>query len=181
MWKIELGNLWPLSAEARQKTWSLQCVWHGGVLWVRKPFLSSLLWESWVQSRGRVNTIHFGEQEALFLSGSCRSNPVVGFSLTAKAGIEILLFQSSFDLEFKHRCCDRKAHLRAGSGDADQFTPKLSCDYGFLQKIVLWRKSIEALLLWHAQVLLESLNSRVTGLKDVRFIGIFFQEQEEGG
>lgn len=74
-----------------------------------------------------------------------------------KAGIEteILLFQSSFSPRVQTQC-NKKTCIRAGSVDADQFTSKLTRD-DYLHKIVLWRSSIEALLLGHPQVILEPL------------------------
>lgn len=45
VWKKQLENLWPLSAEARHNTWEFAvCAWHDGVFWVCKSFLSLLLW-----------------------------------------------------------------------------------------------------------------------------------------
>lgn len=74
-----------------------------------------------------------------------------------KAGIEaeILLFQSSFSPGVQMQC-NKKTRVRASSVDADQFTSKLTRG-NYLHEIVLWRSSIEALLLGHTWVILKSL------------------------
>lgn len=49
-----------------------------------------------------------------------------------------------------------------------------------VQKIVLCKGNVEALLLGHTQVLLELLTSRRIDLKNVYVIGILSEKQEEG-
>lgn len=91
-----------------------------------------------------------------------------------KAGLEILL---------KHCGCNRKAILVWDQAALVLISSLLNC--AEVQKIVLCRGSVEALLLGYAQVLLDLLTSRIIGLKNgitriIGVTGILSEKQKEG-
>lgn len=111
---------------------------------------------------------------SMFLLGSCKSNPMTGLSqsrrsLTAEGRDwdpslpnQLCPWGSNTVIAIGRHVCEQAALMLANS--------LLNCPevtFSSPQKIVLWRNSIEALLLGHTQVPLESLNSRGIGLKNV--------------